>query len=60
MSTTISNQTAIANATASLEMEGFKVLPYYKKMCEDLLNETISKTKYIHNVIDFIEKKQNA
>ena len=44
------NERAINNATASLEMEGFVVLPEYKKLCEKLLNKEITMAEYIATV----------
>ena len=41
------NERAINNAAASLEMEGFVVLPEYKKLCEKLLNKEITMAEYI-------------
>jgi len=44
------HQKAINNATASLEMEGFVVLPEYKALCEKLLNKEITMAEYIATV----------
>ncbi|MCR4925752.1 MAG: hypothetical protein K5917_05630 [Clostridiales bacterium] len=44
------NEKAIKNATASLEMEGFVVLPEYKKLCEKLLDKEITMAEYISAV----------
>ncbi len=44
------NERAINNAIASLEMEGFVVLPEYKKLCEKLLNKEITMAEYIDTV----------
>ena len=44
------NERAIKNAVASLEMEGFEVLPEYKKLCEKLLNKEITMAEYIETV----------
>lgn len=41
------NKRAINNAAASIEMEGFEVLPEYKKLCEKLLNKEITMEEYI-------------
>ena len=41
------NAKAINNAAASIEMEGFVVLPEYKKLCEKLLNKEITMAEYI-------------
>ena len=44
------NEKAISNAAASLEMEGFVILPEYKKLCEKLLNKEITMAEYIATV----------
>ncbi len=44
------NEKAIKNAIASLEMEGFVVLPEYKALCEKLLNEEITMNEYISEI----------
>ncbi|MBR3149394.1 MAG: hypothetical protein IKF64_04415 [Eubacterium sp.] len=44
------NERAIYNAAASLEMEGFVILPEYKKLCEKLLNKEITMAEYIATV----------
>ncbi len=44
------NERAMNNAMASLEMEGFVVLPEYKKLCEKLLNKEITMAEYISAV----------
>lgn len=41
------NEKALKNAVASLEMEGFVVLPEYKTLCEKLLNKEITMAEYI-------------
>ena len=41
------NEKAINNATASLEMEGFFIRLKYKKLCEKLLNKEITMAEYI-------------
>ena len=42
-----SNREAIENATASLEMEGFKVSEQSKIWCEKLLNKEITFDEYL-------------
>ena len=44
------NERAINNAAASLEMEGFVILPEYKKLCEKLLNKEITMAEYIATI----------
>ncbi len=44
------NEKAINNAAASLEMEGFVVLPEYKTLCEKLLNKEITMAEYIETI----------
>ena len=44
------HERAINNAAASLETEGFVVLPEYKKLCEKLLNKEITMAEYIATV----------
>jgi hypothetical protein len=44
------NEKAISNAAASLEMEGFVILPEYKELCEKLLNKEITMAEYIATV----------
>ncbi len=41
------NEKAMDNAIASLEMEGFVILPEYKKLCEKLLDKEITMAEYI-------------
>lgn len=43
-------QRALKNAAASLEMEGFVVMPEYKKLCEKLLNKEITFSEYIAEI----------
>ena len=44
------NEKAINNAAASLEMEGFVILPEYKELCKKLLNKEITMAEYIATV----------
>ena len=44
------NEKAINNAVASLEMEGFIVLPEHKKMCEKLLDKEITMADYTASI----------
>lgn len=46
----LSNEKAINNAIACLEMEDFIVLPKYKELCEKLLNKEIEMHEYIEIV----------
>lgn len=43
----LTNEKAINNAAASIEMEGFVIQPEYKKICEKLLNKEITMDEYI-------------
>lgn len=47
---TVSNQKAINNAAASLEMEGFSISDEYKALCEKLLKKEITMSQYIELV----------
>lgn len=38
----ISNEKAISNAAANIEMEGFVILPEYRELCDRLLNGEIT------------------
>ena len=46
----ISTSRAIANASASVEMEGFQVTAQHKELCRMLLNMEITKAEYIRRV----------
>lgn len=50
MKRSISTQQAIANAAASVEMEGFTVTAQHKEWCRKLLNKEITKAEYIRLV----------
>lgn len=54
----ISTQQAIANATASLEMEGFTVSTQQKELAERLLNKEITKEQYIELTLKLIKSKK--
>lgn len=54
----ISIQQAIANATASLKMEGFVVTEQQKELAERLLKEEITKEQYIEMTLKLIRSKQ--
>ena len=41
------NERAMNNAAASLAMEGFVVLPEYRKLCAKLLDKEIDMQEYI-------------
>lgn len=50
MNPSISTSRAIANASASVEMEGFRVTAQHKELCRMLLNKEITKAEYIRRV----------
>ena len=43
---------AIANAAASVEMEGFRVTAQHKELCRKLLNTEITKAEYIRQITE--------
>ena len=43
---------AIANAAASVEMEGFRVTAQHKELCRKLLNKEITKAEYIRQITE--------
>lgn len=46
----VSNEKAINNAAASLEMEGFVIKNEYKELCEKLLSNEITMAQYIESI----------
>ena len=50
MNPLIPTSRAIANAAASVEMEGFRVTAQHKELCRKLLNKEITKAEYIRQV----------
>ena len=50
MNRAVSAKQAIANAAASVEMEGFTVTAQHKEWCRRLLNKEITKAEYIRLV----------
>lgn len=47
----ISIDNSIANAVASVEMEGFKVSDTAKELCKKLLNKEITMEQYISSIV---------
>lgn len=46
------NKTIILkNAIASVEMEGYKLSDFNKKMCQDVINKKISKEQCVQQII---------
>ena len=43
---------AIANAAASVEMEGFRLTVQHKELCRKLLNKEITKAEYIRQITE--------
>ena len=43
---------ALNNAVASVEMEGYKISEYEKKLCMDVLNGTLSKDDFIRKMLE--------
>lgn len=52
MNSSMSTSRAIANAAASVEMEGFRVTAQHKELCRKLLNKEITKAEYIRQVTE--------
>ena len=52
MRPSIPTSRAIANAAASVEMEGFRVTAQHKELCRKLLNKEITKAEYIRQVTE--------
>ena len=52
MNSSMSTSRAIANASASVEMEGFRVTAQHKELCRKLLNKEITKAEYIRQVTE--------
>ena len=50
MNPLIPTSRAIANAAASVEMEGFRVTAQHKELCRKLLNKEITKAEYIRQI----------
>ena len=52
MNSSISTSRAIANAAASVEMEGFRVTAQHKELCRKLLNKEITKAEYLRQTTE--------
>ena len=50
MNPLIPTSRAIANAAASVEMEGFRVTAQHKELCRKLLNKEITNAEYIRQI----------
>lgn len=60
MNRTVSTQQAIANAAASVKMEGFTVTAQHKEWCRKLLNKEITKAEYIRLVRESAREQRHA
>lgn len=60
MKRAVSTQQAIANAAASVEMEGFTVTAQQKEWCRKLLDKEITKTEYIRLIREFAKEQRHA
>lgn len=60
MKRAVSTQQAIANAVASVEMEGFTVTAQQKEWCRKLLDKEITKTEYIRLIREFAKEQRHA
>lgn len=60
MNRAVSTQQAIANAAASVEMEGFTVTAQHKEWCRKLLNKEITKAEYIRLVRESAREQRHA
>lgn len=60
MKRAVSTQQAIANAAASVEMEGFTVTAQQKEWCLKLLNKEITKAEYIRLVRESAREQRHA
>lgn len=58
MKEAISVKQAIANAAASLEMEGFTVTDQQKELAERLLKKEITKEQYIEMTLERIRSEK--
>lgn len=56
----VSTQQAIANAAASVEMEGFIVTAQQKEWCRKLLDKEITKAEYIRLIREFAKEQSHA
>lgn len=60
MKRAVSTQQAIANAAASVEMEGLTVTAQHKEWCQKLLNKEITKAEYIRLVRESAREQRHA
>lgn len=60
MNRTVSTKQAIANAVASVEMEGFTVTAQQKEWCRKLLDKEITKEEYIRLIRDYAREQRHA
>jgi hypothetical protein len=60
MNRTVTTQQAIANAAASVEMEGFHVTAQHKEWCRKLLNKEITKAEYIRLIRESAKGQSHA
>ena len=60
MKRAVSTQQAIANAAASVEMEGLTVTAQHKEWCRKLLNKEITKAEYIRLVRESAREQRHA
>ena len=57
MNSSMSTSRAIANAAASIEMEGFHLPVQHKELCRKLLNKEITKAEYIRQVTETAKRQ---
>lgn len=60
MNQAVSTDQAIANAAASVEMEGFTVTAQQKEWCRKLLNKEITKAEYIRLIREHARGQRHA
>ena len=60
MNRVISTEQAIANAAASVEMEGFTVTAQQKEWCRRLLDKEITKEEYIRLIREYAKEQRHA
>lgn len=51
MKQAVSTERALANAAASVKMEGFTVTPFTRELCKKLLNKEITKAEYVQAIM---------
>ena len=57
MKQVVSAERALANATASVKMEGLTVTPFTRELCKKLLNKEITKSEYVQAIMNAKEKQ---